>query len=48
MAFSEGLHYHGRLEPHLGSGCKTRKPTMISFYEKVKVDEQINRIECVK
>ena len=41
MAFSEGLHYHGRLQPHLGSECKKRKPTMISVNEAVQVDEQI-------
>ena len=40
MAFSEGLHYHGRLQPHLGSECKKSKPTMISFDEAVKVDEE--------
>ena len=46
MTFSEGLHYHGRLKSHLGSGCKKRKPTMISSNEAVKVDEQIksNRV----
>ena len=41
MAFSEGLHYHGRLQPHLGSECETRKTPMISLNEAVKVDEQI-------
>lgn len=42
MALSKGLHYHGRLKPHLGTECTKRKPTIISFYEAVKVDEQMN------
>ena len=41
MAFSEGLHDHGRLQPHLGSECKKRKPTMISLNEAVKLDVHI-------